>query len=142
MTRVAICDVFIATAAVGDFRPAEIAPNKLKKAGSSGLRLELVQNPDILAEVAALPRRPFLVGFAAETEQVEAFARAKLERKKLDLIAANEVGGGRGFEVDDNQLLLLWPGGSETLPRSGKHALAHALLERVVSLRAAARGGA
>ena len=112
--------------------------NKLKKASrDSGLELSLVQNPDILAEVAALEPRPFVVGFAAETEQVEAHARAKLERKRLDLIAANEVGAGLGFESADNALLLLWPDGREVLERTGKAELARALVSRIAALRAA-----
>lgn len=130
-------DVFVSAAAVGDFRPQAVAPRKLKKAdGSSGLELSLVQNPDILAEVAALPRRPFVVGFAAETDEVETYARAKLERKKLDLIAANRVGEGLGFERDDNALLLLWPGGREELAQADKRDLAHALVARIARLRA------
>jgi phosphopantothenoylcysteine decarboxylase/phosphopantothenate--cysteine ligase len=130
-------DVFVSAAAVGDFRPQEIAPQKLKKASKdSGLELTLVQNPDILAEVAAMEPRPFVVGFAAETENVETYARAKLERKRLDLIAANEVGAGLGFERDDNALLLLWPGGGrEALDRAGKADLARALIARIAQLR-------
>jgi phosphopantothenoylcysteine decarboxylase/phosphopantothenate--cysteine ligase len=132
----AASDVYVAAAAVGDFRPEQAAPEKLKKArGTTTLELRLVQNPDILADMAMLAGRPFLVGFAAETERVEAHARDKLERKRLDLVAANEVGPGLGFEAEDNALLLLWPGGREELPRAGKPALAHALLDRIVQLR-------
>ena len=80
-------DIFISATAVGDYRPGEVATHKLKKRGAD-LTLTLNENPDILAEIAALPKRPLLVGFAAETENVEAYARAKLTRKKLDLIAA------------------------------------------------------
>ncbi len=130
-------DVFVSAAAVGDFRPAAAAPHKLKKAdGRSGLELSLVQNPDILAEVAARSPRPFVVGFAAETEQVEAHAQAKLARKRLDLIAANEVGHELGFERDDNALLLLWPGGREALARTDKTTLAQDLVARIARLRA------
>jgi len=136
-------DVFVSAAAVGDFRPDSVAPQKLKKTdGTSGLELSLVQNPDILAEVAALPRRPFVVGFAAETNDVEAHARAKLERKQLDLIAANEVGAGRGFEREDNALLLIWPGGSEQLAQADKASLARALVARIAQLRDAGPAGA
>lgn len=138
LPRAGHSDIFISTAAVGDFRPETIAAHKLKKATrESGLSLELMQNPDILAEVAALPQRPFVVGFAAETNDVEAYARAKLERKKLDLIAANEVGSGLGFERDDNALLLIWPGGSQALASASKAALARELIARIAGLRGA-----
>ena len=142
LARAAGADVFISTAAVGDFRPEAVACQKLKKADrDSGLTLNLVQNPDILAEVAALPRRPFVVGFAAETHDVEAYAQAKLERKKLDLIAANQVGNGCGFERDDNALLLLWPGGRQELATASKLTLARDLVAHIAQLRAA-RGAA
>ena len=132
-------DVFVSAAAVGDFRPQIMAPQKLKKTGGA-LELSLVQNPDILAEVAALPQRPFLVGFAAETENVEEYARAKLERKRLDLIAANQVGAGLGFEQGDNALLLLWPGGGrEQLARADKRDLARQLVARIGEQWRAAR---
>ena len=141
LARAGASDVFVAAAAVGDFRPRDIAPHKLKKATrDSGLELSLVQNPDILAEVAALDPRPFVVGFAAETERVEEYARAKLERKRLDLIAANEVGAGLGFERDDNALLLLWPSGREALERGDKADLARALVARIARLRATSGG--
>jgi len=141
LARAGASDVFVAAAAVGDFRPRDIAPHKLKKATrDSGLELSLVQNPDILAEVAALDPRPFVVGFAAETERVEEYARAKLERKRLDLIAANEVGAELGFERDDNALLLLWPGGREALERGDKADLARALVARIARLRATSGG--
>jgi len=131
-------DVFVSAAAVGDFRPQAVAPQKLKKTGQ-GLELSLMQNPDILAEVAALPQRPFLVGFAAETENVEEYARAKLERKRLDLIAANRVGADCGFERDDNALLLIWPDGREELARADKRELARQLIGRIAVQRAARR---
>jgi phosphopantothenoylcysteine decarboxylase/phosphopantothenate--cysteine ligase len=140
LARAGEADVFVAAAAVADFRPQAALPQKFKKGGAA-LELTLVENPDVLAEVAALPRRPFTVGFAAETEDVEAHARAKLERKGLDLIAANEVGAGRGFEAADNALLLLWPhGGREHLPRADKRELARALVARIAQLRADANG--
>ncbi len=143
MARVQHADVFIGAAAVGDFRPRDVAPHKLKKASTdSGLELSLVQNPDILAEVAALPDRPFVVGFAAETRDVEANARDKLARKRMDLVAANEVGAGLGFESRDNALMLIWPGGSEALDRTGKDELAHALVARIARLRKASRESA
>jgi phosphopantothenoylcysteine decarboxylase / phosphopantothenate---cysteine ligase len=139
LAHVARSDVFIAAAAVGDFRPASVATHKLKKSGASTLELSLVQNPDILAEVAGLPNRPFVVGFAAETERVEEFARAKLERKHLDLIAANQVGSDCGFEREDNALLLLWPDGREELPQADKRELARQLIARIAHLRNAGK---
>ncbi|HET8941945.1 MAG TPA: bifunctional phosphopantothenoylcysteine decarboxylase/phosphopantothenate--cysteine ligase CoaBC [Rudaea sp.] len=129
------CDIFIAAAAVGDFRPAQTAAHKLKKRGSD-LTLKLEQNPDIVADVAALKhKRPFVVGFAAETRQLAAHARAKLAAKKLDLIAANPVGHGAGFDAADNELLLIWPEGEAQLLRAGKLMLARDLLAHIVSLR-------
>ena len=136
LARAEQSDVYVGAAAVGDFRPQDVAAQKLKKSGASTLDLSLVQNPDILADVAALPRRPFVVGFAAETEHVEAHARSKLERKRLDLIAANQVGRDLGFERDDNTLLLLWSDGREQLAHASKRDLARQLIERITLLRA------
>ena len=102
-------DVYVGAAAVADWTPRTVAAHKLKKAdGVDTLTLELVRTPDTLAEVAAHPRRPRLVvGFAAETNDVERHARGKLEKKRLDLIAANRVGvAGSGFESDDNALVV------------------------------------
>lgn len=140
LARAAQSDIFVAAAAVGDFRPQNVAAQKLKKAGASTLELSLVQNPDILAEVAALPGRPFVVGFAAETERVEEYARAKLERKRLDLIAANKVGSDCGFEREDNALLLLWPDGREELAQADKRELARQLVARIAQLCAVHAG--
>lgn len=122
------CDIFIATAAVADYRPRQAAANKIKK-DAAELSLELERNADILAEVAAQSPRPFVVGFAAETEALEQHARVKLERKRLDMVAANRVGeAGTGFEADDNALLVLWPGGQTALPRAPKTELARQLI--------------
>ena len=123
-------DIFISAAAVGDYRPQDVSPSKMKKSAQP-LAIDLVPNPDILAELAQQPHRPFLVGFAAETEELERHARDKLERKGLDLIAANRVGGALGFESAENALLLLWADGREELARADKRVLARALLERV-----------
>lgn len=120
-------DVFIGAAAVADYRVDAVAGQKIKKTGEQ-LTLELVRNPDILAGVAAAEPRPFVVGFAAETEALVAHARAKLERKGLDLIAANAVGQGLGFDTEDNALELLWPGGQRSLPRASKTQLARELV--------------
>ncbi|MEA2078972.1 MAG: bifunctional phosphopantothenoylcysteine decarboxylase/phosphopantothenate--cysteine ligase CoaBC [Pseudomonadota bacterium] len=133
LERVTDCDLFIATAAVADYRPAKPAQQKIKKrAAGSSLQLEPVA--DILATVAALERRPFCVGFAAETEQLEQYAQKKRLRKGVEMIAANRVGNGRGFESDDNELLLVWEGGTLWLPKDTKARLAHHLIEKIASL--------
>lgn len=129
-------DVFIGAAAVADYTPASVAEQKIKKRTET-LQLELVRAPDILASVAALARRPFVVGFAAETERVEEHAREKLVRKNLDLIAANQVGDGLAFDRDDNALTVLWPGGSEDLGSCSKVELARRLVARIAAARAA-----
>ena len=128
------CDVYIAAAAVADYTPVSVSPCKLKKqAGCDGLTLELVRTRDILAEVAAHAQRPRLVvGFAAETHDVEAYARGKLAAKKLDLIAANRVGvEGSGFESDENTLLVFDAEGATTLGPGAKADIAHGLLALV-----------
>ncbi|RMG57137.1 MAG: bifunctional phosphopantothenoylcysteine decarboxylase/phosphopantothenate--cysteine ligase CoaBC [Gammaproteobacteria bacterium] len=120
-------DVFIATAAVADYRVADPRSSKHKR-GDGPLRLELVENPDILAEVAALPEAPFTLGFAAETDALERHAREKLVRKGVDMIAANRVGPGLGFGSEDNALEVYWQDGHQSLPRQGKDRLARALV--------------
>jgi phosphopantothenoylcysteine decarboxylase / phosphopantothenate---cysteine ligase len=122
--------VFVSAAAVADYRPAHPAAQKMKK-HAGVMALELVRNPDILAEVAASSPRPFVVGFAAETENVEANARLKLESKALDMIAANQVGTDCGFDREDNALLVLWPGGRTDLGCGSKTELAERLLELI-----------
>jgi len=127
-------DVYIGAAAVADWRPHAIAPHKMKKsAGVDTLTLELVRTPDILAEVAAHEARPALVvGFAAETEDVERYARGKLAAKRLDLIAANRVGvEGAGFESDDNQLSVFGDGFARDLGPAPKTDLADALFDLI-----------
>ena len=140
MRQIPQCDIFISAAAVGDYRPGEVAAHKLKKRGGV-LVLELTENPDIVASVAALKKRPFVAAFAAETRDVEAQARVKLTAKKLDLIAANRVGAGVGFDAADNELTLIWPGGAVRLPRADKLTLARALLARIGALRAKSSRG-
>jgi phosphopantothenoylcysteine decarboxylase/phosphopantothenate--cysteine ligase len=128
-------DVYIGAAAVADFTPRHVAPGKIKKqAGMDTLVLELVRTPDILADVAAHASRPRLVvGFAAETDHVEQYARGKLEKKRLDLIAANRVGvAGSGFESDDNALVVYGRAGFErALGPASKAELADNLLELI-----------
>jgi len=127
MARAADCDLFVATAAVADYRPVEPADNKIKK-NADALTLHLVRNPDILAEVAARPSPPFTVGFAAETDRVEEYARDKLTRKGLNMIAANHVGGERGgFERAENALTVIWRNGQRELPMMDKTRLAREL---------------
>lgn len=123
-------DIFVAAAAVADYRPAEMVQNKVKKTGET-ITLELVRNPDILAAVAALKPAPFTVGFAAETQDLIANARTKLVNKKLDLVAANLVGEGVGFDTEDNQLTLVDAGGATELPLAHKSQLARALIQQI-----------
>lgn len=119
--------IFIATAAVADYRVAHPAEQKHKKSQATW-SLELTQNPDILAQVAQLPDAPFTVGFAAETQNLEDYARSKLKRKKLNMIAANQVGKGLAFGQDDNALEVYWPEGHQSLPMQSKPRLARALI--------------
>ncbi|HPF60177.1 MAG TPA: bifunctional phosphopantothenoylcysteine decarboxylase/phosphopantothenate--cysteine ligase CoaBC [Candidatus Competibacteraceae bacterium] len=129
MSRVRQADIFIATAAVADYRAAHLAEQKIKKTRDT-LTLELVRNPDILAEVAALhSHRPFTVGFAAETHDIVRYAEDKRRRKNLDLIAANQVGiAGSGFESEQNALHILWEGGERVLPLADKTLLGQQLM--------------
>jgi phosphopantothenoylcysteine decarboxylase/phosphopantothenate--cysteine ligase len=121
---------FIAAAAVADYRPHAAADRKIKKSDAV-LSLDLVPNPDILAEVAAAPDRPLVVGFAAETDNVEANAIKKLEAKGLDLIAANRVGADCGFDADDNALVVLSAGGRVDLGHGAKADLAARLVDLI-----------
>ena len=123
-------DLFIAAAAVADYRPREVAGQKVKK-DAPALTLELIRNPDILAEVAARHPRPFVVGFAAETSDLRGNALAKLARKGLDLIAANDVSAGRGIGRPTNALSVFWQGGERLLPEQPKADLARALVDLI-----------
>ena len=130
--EVATADIFIATAAVADYRPANPAGLKIKKVSDS-LEVHMERTVDILLAVAQRSPRPFVVGFAAETNDVEMHARAKLERKNLDLIAANEVGDCKVFDQDDNALVLLWrDGGRLELGAGSKALLARRLMAFIV----------
>ncbi len=122
--------VFIGAAAVADYRPAAAAPGKIKKSDAA-MTVELVPNPDILAEVAALPERPLVVGFAAETDDVEANAAKKLSAKRLDMIAANRVGEACGFDADDNALVVLTADERIDLGSGSKVSLAERLVDLV-----------
>ena len=131
MQHVADCDIFIATAAVADYRPLETSPHKIKKSIAS-LAIPLVKNRDILTEVADLAERPFVVGFAAETENMIENAQQKLRHKKLDLIAVNQVGEGKGFHSDENDLIVIDAQTKQyNLGNTGKLALARRLIELI-----------
>jgi phosphopantothenoylcysteine decarboxylase/phosphopantothenate--cysteine ligase len=122
--------IFIGVAAVADYRPATTADSKIKKTAAE-MNLALVRNPDILKDVATHPSRPFVVGFAAETNDVVPQAREKLLAKNADLIAANMVGDGLGFGRDDNRLTLVERDGITELPAGAKSALAHQLIQHI-----------
>lgn len=128
-------DIFIGCAAVADYRVAEIAEQKIKKTGDE-LTLKLVKNPDIIADVGHLKiDRPFTVGFAAETQHVENYAKDKLIRKHLDLICANDVSiAGQGFSSDHNALQLFWHNGQASLPLADKQQLAQHLVNHIITL--------
>lgn len=132
LAAAAACDIFISAAAVADYRACETALNKMKKKESEPV-LRLEKTPDILSEVAALPRPPFTVGFAAETENLHDNAKQKLKSKNLDMIAANRVGDGLGFDVEENALEVFWPGGKQSLGTAPKENLARQLMEIIVT---------
>ncbi|MEO8461544.1 MAG: bifunctional phosphopantothenoylcysteine decarboxylase/phosphopantothenate--cysteine ligase CoaBC, partial [Dokdonella sp.] len=138
MAAVAGADIFISAAAVADYRPETMASAKIKK-DSAEMALTLVRNPDIVNDVAARADRPFVVGFAAETDEVEQRARAKLAAKKLDLIAANRVGAEHAFDRSDNALVLLWADGREDLGHADKNVLAEKLIARIAQQLPATR---
>ncbi|AEY00387.1 coenzyme A biosynthesis bifunctional protein coaBc [Oceanimonas sp. GK1] len=126
--------IFIACAAVADYAPKIAAAHKIKKTQADNMVVELVKNPDIVASVAALQQKPFTVGFAAETQDVEKYALDKLARKNLDMIAANDVSGSdRGFNSDQNALSVFWPGGHQHLSLAGKNELAEQLLTLIAN---------
>ncbi|WP_328189570.1 bifunctional phosphopantothenoylcysteine decarboxylase/phosphopantothenate--cysteine ligase CoaBC [Marinobacter sp. OP 3.4] len=121
-------DLFIATAAVADYRPADRAGQKVKKSHET-IALELVRNPDTLATIAARPDAPFTVGFAAETNDVEQYATDKMKRKKLGMIVANDVSvSGMGFNSDQNAVTVFWPGGQQSIGPTSKHEIARTLV--------------
>ncbi len=135
LKEVATADIFISTAAVADYRPTQPPAHKIKKSTET-LAVEMERTVDIVATVAARPARPFIVGFAAETEAVEQNARAKLLKKNLDMIAANEVGHDKAFDCADNELLVLWRGGRRELERAPKTALARQLVALIAEVLA------
>lgn len=125
------CDIFIACAAVADYRPASVEQQKIKK-GPEQITLQLVRNPDIVAAVAASEDRPFTVGFAAETNDLLANAREKMMRKGLNMIVANDVSDKSiGFNSDNNEATVLWPGGEQTLAMTGKGSMARQIIQLI-----------
>ena len=139
LTAVPEQDLFIAVAAVADYRPDRMSATKIKKTGSAApITLTLTENPDIVAAVAALTVRPFILGFAAETDRVLDNGREKRRRKHLDAIAVNDVAApGIGFQSDENAVTLIWDGGEQSLPRAPKAHIATQLIEAVAALMAA-----
>lgn len=132
MNNVQQSDIFIGSAAVADYRPTEVATAKIKKTNSDSLAVEMVKNPDIITSVAASTPKPFTVGFAAETNQVVAYAQDKMTRKKLDMIIANDVSRSDiGFNSDSNEVTVLWPDGSAALPNLDKFELARKLIKLI-----------
>jgi len=132
-------DVFVAAAAVSDYRPVDSAPQKIKKSEET-MRLDLVRSKDILASVAALDNAPFTVGFAAETENVRDYALGKLNDKKLDMIVANRVGDDCGFDCDDNAVEVYWRDGEQSFPMAAKTDLAQQIMRLAADRFAATRG--
>mgnify|MGYP003386573513 FL=1 len=125
------CTTFVACAAVADYRVAHIAEQKIKKTNDA-MQLELVKNHDIVADVACLTKKPFIVGFAAETQNVEHYARGKLMRKNLDLIAANDVAkSGQGFNSDNNALTLFSAIDKTEIPLANKQVIAKKLVSLI-----------
>jgi phosphopantothenoylcysteine decarboxylase/phosphopantothenate--cysteine ligase len=139
MQRASQSDIFIACAAVTDYRVDQAADHKIKKTAGE-MSLQLVRNADILAAVSALEKRPFCVGFAAETRQLEEYALGKLKQKNLDMIAANQVGDSdSGFETDFNQLEVFWPQGRQSIERANKTEIAKQLIDLIVERYTASR---
>ncbi len=130
MSQASTMDIFIGAAAVADYRPVTTAEQKLKKSGET-MQLALERNPDILATVAALEAKPFTVGLAAETHDLEQHARGKLQSKGVDMIAANKVGKGLGFDADENALQVFWQAGEVVLPQTRKIKLARQLIDLI-----------
>ena len=133
MTDIAQQQIFIAAAAVADYRPATAADTKIKKTSDS-LELTMVKNPDILAGVAALNNAPFTVGFAAETENLVDYARDKLRNKQLDMIAANRVAvADSGFNSEFNELIVLWDDEQQLIAHARKRSVARQLVQMIAT---------
>ena len=121
-------DIFIACAAVADYRPAHTQQQKIKK-GPEHMSIEMVRNADIVATIANSDSAPFTVGFAAETNDVVSYAREKMLRKQLDMIVSNDVSGSNiGFNSDNNEVTVIWPGGERALALSSKASIARQII--------------
>lgn len=132
MQKIPECDIFIASAAVADFRPVEMAEQKMKKTGKDTMTIEMVKNPDIVATVAALKDKPFVVGFAAETNNVLDYARDKMQRKQLDMIIANDVSDSAiGFNTDHNAVTVISTNKETVLPEASKSQLARTIIQTI-----------
>jgi phosphopantothenoylcysteine decarboxylase/phosphopantothenate--cysteine ligase len=125
------CDIFIAAAAVADYRPLQVAQQKIKKSGEQ-MQISLIKNPDIVATVAQLKDKPFVVGFAAETQDVAQYARGKLDSKNLNMIIANDVSNTKiGFNSDNNSVTVFWGENQQEFPCMSKSALSNQLIELI-----------
>lgn len=134
------CDIFIACAAVADYRPSAVAEHKIKKGKEEIMELHLIKNPDIVATIASKVNAPFTVGFAAETRDIVSYAQDKLVRKKLDLIIANDVSRTDiGFNSDDNAVTLVTADQVTELPMMRKRQLANSLIDHIAQLYKANR---
>ncbi len=132
LKEISHCDIFIACAAVADYRPTSIAEHKIKKGNEEIMELHLVKNPDIVATIAAREDKPFTIGFAAETRDVISYARGKLDRKNLDMIIANDVSqAGIGFNSDENAVTLVTHTTQIDIPQTSKRQLATQLIEQI-----------
>ena len=125
-------DIFIGCAAVSDYRPEQYYDSKLKKTEGTERTIQITENKDIIAAVAQREVKPFIVGFAAETDNVINYAKDKMERKQLDMVAANQVGKGLGFGVDTNTLHVFWQQGEAVLPLALKSHLARDLMRLII----------
>ena len=135
MAEISDTDIFIGVAAVADYRPVKVQPQKIKKSAApsnQSITLDLVENPDIIAAVANSEKRPFTVGFAAETDNLIEYAKKKLKQKNLDVIVANNVADSAiGFNSDDNQTTVLWENHVEELPLMSKSNLSTRIIELI-----------
>jgi phosphopantothenoylcysteine decarboxylase/phosphopantothenate--cysteine ligase len=126
-------DIFIGAAAVADYRPADVSDQKIKK-NQDDMHIHLVKNPDIIASVAAQANPPFCVGFAAETQDVVTYARGKLEKKKLNMVVANDVSSQHiGFNSDDNAIIIIDQDTSTEYGQASKYVLSQKIIEHIAA---------